>query len=617
MTHPTAQSTPTSPKLPLPGWAETIRRKYLGGESSMFLLHHNVFDRVLYDDKYHSLAEFLGRVLLWDNKQTIVVYDPSSGLSFLKRAATLPEMDDLASRRTPREVLSVLEVLLNASDSTALIVPYASVLAPAGEMHFLADQDRLNVITFHRWSLSARIAARDNVVFLQTESLVELNPMLVSNPRIAAVEVPMPDAATRTAVVRKSDPNIDDTNVTRLTRHTAGLKSVQIAGMLTPRPPAGLDDAERRGFIRSLLGTSKDAEARAEKLTALTRGMDAGEIRHLLNPEHPRPEAGTEDPYAEVMELVQRRKREIIEKECAGLLEFVTSDHDLSAVGGNQGIKDELMQIAENVRLGERARVPMGLLFVGPMGTGKTFVAKAFVKQSGLGAVTLKNFRSKWVGSTEGNLERVLATVKALGPTILIIDEGDRAFGGGEGETDGGTSSRVIARIKEFMSDPDNRGVVLFILMTNRPDKLDVDIKRAGRLDRKIPFFHASEREEVESVLSALFRRHGIDSDVDWSRDGEQTSARLLGYSNADLEAVSLLAHDMARRGGGRVTAELFAQAVTDYLPPRDTDMLEYMELLAVFETSRRSMLPARYREVTPEALNERLRRMRLELGIR
>jgi ATP-dependent 26S proteasome regulatory subunit len=59
------------------------------------------------------------------------------------------------------------------------------------------------------------------------------------------------------------------------------------------------------------------------------------------------------------------------------------------------------------------------------------------------------------------------------------------------------------------MSDPDNRGRVLTLLMTNRPDKLDVDIKRAGRLDRKIPFFYASAPLEVEAVIQALLGRYG------------------------------------------------------------------------------------------------------------
>jgi transitional endoplasmic reticulum ATPase len=210
-----------------------------------------------------------------------------------------------------------------------------------------------------------------------------------------------------------------------------------------------------------------------------------------------------------VLHLVHRRKREIIEKECVGLIEFVEARYDLSAVGGSDSIKQELRRIAQAIQSGERSRIPMGLLFVGPMGTGKTFVANAFVGESGLSAVKLKNIRSKWVGSTEANLEKVLSMVRALGPIMLIIDEGDRAFGGTTDE-DGGTSSRVIARLKEFMSDPDNRGRVLTLLMTNRPDKLDVDIKRAGRLDRKIPFFYASAPLEVEAVIQALLGRYGI-----------------------------------------------------------------------------------------------------------
>jgi ATPases of the AAA+ class len=604
-----------SPQPPLAPWAELIRRKYLAGEASVFILHLNVFDQVLYGERPYSITEFLSRVLLWQNKRTIIVYDPAAGVSFIRQSEELAKIEDLKLARAPRDTLPLLEAVLFSTNATALIIPYAGALAPAGEFHFLSEQDRLNCVTLHRWSLSGVLAAKDNVVFLQTEMLSELSPMLVGNPRIAAVEIPLPDGAVRAAVIKKSDPSIDAQHVEILAKHTAGLRAMQIAALLTPRAPKDLDDTERRDFIASLLGESRDVGARAGKLAALTRGMRLEEIRHLINPERPLPESVTGDAYAAVLELVHQRKREIIEKECAGLIEFVEASHDLSAVGGNESVKDELRRIARNIQAGERARVPMGLLFVGPMGSGKTFVAGAFVRESGLSAVKLKNFRSKWVGSTEANLEKVLSLVRSLGPIILIIDEGDRAFGGGD-EEDGGTSSRVIARLKEFMSDPENRGRVLTLLMTNRPDKLDVDIKRAGRLDRKIPFFYASDPTEVEQVLEALMRRHGIEARIEWPRDRALISQPLLGLSNADLEAVCLLAHDFAQQAGSPVTPELFAEAIADYLPPRDTRMLEYMELLAVFETSRRSMVPERFRYLTNEELNDKLRALRAELKL-
>jgi len=503
-----------------------------------------------------------------------------------------------------------------AKDRLAVIISYAGSIVPPGDESFLSQQDRVNVVRLHRWSLSPAIVGRDNVIFLLSESLAELHPKLVANPRVAAVEVPMPDQEERAAAIRHSDPGIDPAHVQRLASHTSGLRVMQIVQLLTPGRPANLNDAEREQFIAQMLGGSKDARLRAAKLASLTRGMELDDIRHLINPDQPLPETQQQDPYAAILELAHRRKREIIEKECSGLIEFIDAGHDLSAVGGNEGIKAELLQVAEAIRAGDRSRTPMGLLFVGPMGCGKTFVAKAFVKSTGLTAVALKSFRSKWVGATEANLEKVLGMVKSLGPIVLIIDEGDRSFGGQSEDSDGGTSSRVIARLKEFMSDPDNRGRVLFILMTNRPDKLDIDIKRAGRLDRKIPFFYAQVAEEVEQILQALLKRYAIATDIDWNTARASTSAALVGYSNADIEAVVLLALDLSKRQGTPVTAAVFEEAVQDYIPTRDTNMIEYMELLAVFEASRRTMLPQKYRNLGSDQLQQRLRELKLSLRL-
>ena len=95
-------------------------------------------------------------------------------------------------------------------------------------------------------------------------------------------------------------------------------------------------------------------------------------------------------------------------------------------------------------------------------------------------------------------------------------------------------------------------GRILFLVMTNRPDKLDVDLKRAGRLDRKIPFLYSQTPEEVEQVARALVaQEQGEDRRSTSRRSATTFSAKLVGYSNADVEAVVLMANDDAAREAG------------------------------------------------------------------
>jgi ATP-dependent 26S proteasome regulatory subunit len=156
--------------------------------------------------------------------------------------------------------------------------------------------------------------------------------------------------------------------------------------------------------------------------------------------------------------------------------------------------------------------------------------------------------------------------------------------------------------------------------MTNRPDKLDVDLKRAGRLDRKIPFLYSQTPEEVEQVAAALVRKNKVRTDVDFPSIRHGFSSKLVGYSNADVEAVILMANDDAARedGGDQpVSAERFLAAARDYFPSRDVELLEYMELLAVFEASSRRLLPPKYAGMTVEELDTRMRQLRLIVGNR
>ena len=553
----------TVPARVLPAWAEDLRRRYLRNEASMFVLHGNVYDVVLYGGKMLSLSSFLTDVLLKDSKDAVLLYNVSTGVRFTKRGQFADAMDDLVGVTQKDRVLPALEKLLSASSRTAVVLEYAEALAPTGDPAFQGDSDRAALVTLHRWSFLPEIEKGDNVVLLVAENLTDLSAKLLSNPKVAVVEVPMPGTATRGEAAKQADPGLSDRDAGRYADQTAGLKAIQITSLLS----AGMTAAARQEADR----------------------------------------------------LIGIRKREILERECFGLVEFLTPDHGFEVVGGMEEVKKDLMLIAENIRESRTSRVPMGILFTGPMGTGKTFVAEAFAKECGLTTIKLKNFRSKWVGATEGNLEKILSVIKAIGQVVVIIDEGDRAFGSGEGESDGGTSSRVIARIKEFMSDTSNRGRILFLVMTNRPDKLDVDLKRAGRLDKKIPFLYSQTPEEVENVARAQLKKNRVHTKVDFAALREDFSKKLVGYSNADVEAVILMANDDAAQqaGGGdaEVMARHFVNAAHDYFPSRDAELLEYMELLAVFESSSRRLLPAKYADMTPEELDARLRLLRATVG--
>jgi transitional endoplasmic reticulum ATPase len=598
---------------PLPAWADELRRRYLRGEACQFVVHGNVHDLVLHEDQFLSVSDFLAQSLLAPAKETVVSYNVSSGVRFQKKRGEVPGLDDLLLHRGADKVLPALERLLVGGTQVGVLVEYAEMIAPAGDANFFSETDRQSVVMLHRWSMSPLIERADNLILIVVENLAELHPKLVGNPRTPTIRVPMPDEPARRDVIRKVAPSLDAAWADRLAEVTGGLKSVQIKAILEP-PPGGAENlAERERFILGLLGGAPEAGERARKLAALTQGLAREEVRSLVAPGAVPAPAG--DGREEVLRLIYQRKREIIERECFGLIEFVVPTHDFSVVGGMDEVKRQLLSAAEAIREGRRERCPMGMLFTGPMGTGKTFVAEAFVRECGLTAVKLKNFRSKWVGATESNLERILSVIQAIGQVIVIIDEGDRAFGNSEGESDGGTSSRVIARIKEFMSDDDNRGRILFLLMTNRPDKLDVDIKRAGRLDRKIPFLYPQDPAEVEAVLAAQLRKHRVKTTLELPRDRDAVCAPLVGYSNADIEAVVLLASEYAEEAP--VDASHFGTAVHDYLPSRDVEMLEYMELIAVFEASNRRMLPKKYADLGVDALQERLALLRARIGRR
>src|SRR5208283_1521760 len=141
------------------------------------------------------------------------------------------------------------------------------------------------------------------------------------------------------------------------------------------------------------------------------------------------------------LKFLSDRKKDLIEAESGGLLEFVQSRFDLSFVAGNDQAKRKLQDAAKAIHAGNTDVLPMGYVICGPVGTGKTFITTCFAGEVGIPAVTLKNFRSMWQGVTEGNLERVLTLLKAMSPIAVIVDEADAQLGDRSSSGDSGVGN--------------------------------------------------------------------------------------------------------------------------------------------------------------------------------
>lgn len=556
-----------------PSWADELRQRYLASEASIFLLHGNVNDLYPWYEEvdgeqkpsFVSLAEFL-RKMLDGKKDTVVNYNLSSGFRMrnspnVKLPKLLEKKLEHAKANTSLNYsLKLMEdLIVDRNQNIALVMEYAETIIPMNQLSYMGEEEKSNLIRLLQWTKNDYLSTSNNIVIMITENLSEVHRRFTSSTQVGIIEISLPKEDVRRDFATQNSDLIfaDGMDVRNFSSVCAGLTLVQMQGII------------RRA---------------QQKQTSID------------------------------FKVVNSHKKAIIEQECQGLVEFIAPKHDFSHVGGQKELKSELKRISEAIKMGHRNQVPMGMLFVGPMGTGKTYIGEAFAGESGLTCIKFKNFRERWVGATEANFEKILQVVKALGYVLLIIDEADRSMSGGD--SDGGTSSRVIARLKEFMSNTEHRGRIVVVMMTNRPDKIDIDLKRPGRLDYKIPFFFPQDDETRTAIMRALIRKNNIR--LTEEANPELVQEELVGFSAAELESVLLRAIQLSTADErAEVNQKDLLQASKDVIPSRDTRMLEYMEMLAVFEASSRQMLPAKYRELPVDQIQKRLDQLRIQLGLR
>jgi SpoVK/Ycf46/Vps4 family AAA+-type ATPase len=282
-------------------------------------------------------------------------------------------------------------------------------------------------------------------------------------------------------------------------------------------------------------------------------------------------------------------KKQMIERQCQGLLEFVEPSHTLDLVVGQQAAQQRLREDAELISRGCLDAAPMGYLVCGPVGTGKTFLAECYAGSIGIPCVKLRNFRSKYVGETEGNLEQLLTVLRSLGPVVVIIDEADAALGNREAAGDSGTSSRVFSMIAAQMGDTQYRGKIVWMLLTSRPDLLPIDLKRQGRAEVHIPLFYPQDEAQIRSMFKVMARKNGVMVQAD--------ALPALGadraLSGADIESILLAARRRALADGrDEVLKSDMDRATADFIPSAQGLEKELQELAAVLECTQLSFLP-------------------------
>ena len=518
-----------------PSWAAQLAELYFSGTTAAFVLYGNTYDYVPSGEgdaaRYGTLAEFLAEQLF--GRWSIVLhYDLGRGLRVLAGSdeRRLKDMVVLANRKIgdlaalpkdPGATFALVDRFVRANlmaaeadrVSVAFILEQASYVFPAGVPGQLSAQASSQLVTLLNWAMSPLVKRLNLAFLLVDEKLSDMSDRLTGNPHVAAIEVPLPGESDRERFIRSAPdaaPALDtfsDFDAPALARLTAGISLTDVNVLL---------QSAREG----------------------ARRLDAGVFRGL--------------------------KKRLIERQCHGLLEFIEPKWTLDTVVGHEAAKARLREDAALLKRGALDSLPMGYLLCGPVGTGKSFLAQCVSGEIGVPCVVLKNFRSKYVGETEGNLESVLSVLRSMGPVVVVIDEADAALGNRDQGGDSGTSSRVFGMIASQMGDTRYRGRILWMLLTARPDLLPIDLKRQGRAEVHIPLFYPTDEHEIRQMFVILAGKLGsrlAPEDVPAIPQRGQ-------LSGADIEGMvgrawrtSLIA------GQDHVTKEALAQVVEQFMP--------------------------------------------------
>lgn len=594
--------------IPMPEWAQSMKEIFRAETISQFVLTGNINDFVLVEkDKavlFFSLRKYLTEVM-FQPFDVVLLYDRGKGIEVAKgcehffnylkivdkfhgtryasdmgvgAAGGGKNADKILESRgllpgEPKQALELIDRFISVVStfskkedapgstvslprSAAVVIDYANFIVPRGESLYMSGDLGASLIKIIDWAENPAITGSNIATVLLAENLMDLSTYITESPYSAKLQVKLPDKEDIAAF---------------LTHLLAGEK--EFASMCPIEIPV-----------------------LAGKLVGLSRVNVKGLILRALRNQKPI-----------TMDYLTRLKKEIIEKEASGRLEFVESKNTLDDVAGHDEAKKWLREDTQLIKKGVTNALPMGYLLAGRIGTGKTYLVQCFAGECGIPFVELKNFRERWVGATEGNLEKIFAILHALGQVVVFVDEADQATGKRSGDSgDSGLSGRVYSMLAQEMSRTENRGKIFWMFATSRPDLLEVDLKRQGRLDVHIPLFPPEDEKGISDLFMAMTRKLKI------KLNPEDLPALNFKDPVSGNELEGLLVRAVRRfelqpEGEKRSLAEILKEVVAGFRPSRHTARLELMDLLAVKECTDDRFLPSRFQSMSAADVDNRI----------
>src|SRR5277367_4924493 len=382
-----------------------------------------------------------------------------------------------------------------------------------------------------------------------SENLNDLHPLIVNNPRIARIRIDLPSSSQLLDGFRVMAPS----------------------------------------FPVSLADMAADLPAVAEQLAGTTLGALESVIK---TKEHRKEHLVAGD--------LSKLKKDLVERDTSGLIEFIETQRTLNDLYGLEKIKAWFCQDIDLWKKNDTAALPKGYLLCGPVGTGKTFLVECLAGEANVPIVKMKKFRDKWVGSSEGNLEKIFRLIHALGRCYVFIDEADQALGRRDSSSgDSGVGGRLYSMLAEEMGNSANRGRVIWVLTSSRPDLIEVDLKRPGRIDVKIPLFPTTTPQESLALILALCRKRGLTIEPDTAPFLESTVPTLLTPGAAETLAVKVY---RLVRAQGLSAGDALRQCLVGYQNPVPREVMDFQINLAVAEASDLDFVPVVFRSWSPTA---------------